>query len=71
MGVGAATALCRLVLMMQEFKAFSNDRALASFESGLPSTSLHILRYIDDVRIILVHPIAWQQSRIDATLAWI
>ena len=56
MGVGVATALSRLVLMMQEYKALGSTVALAAFKRRFPFVRVHLLRYIDDVRIIVVHP---------------
>ena len=56
MGVGAATALCRLVLIMQEYKALSNRPALDRFQAKRPGVHCFLLRYVDDVSIIVKHP---------------
>ena len=55
MGIGAASALCRMVLIVAELRALSSLPFL-SLRASFPSWSWGGLRFIDDARLVLHHP---------------
>ena len=55
MGIGAAPALCRMVLIVAEMRSMSSKQ-YSSLRAAHPSLSWGGLRFIDDARLVLLHP---------------
>ena len=69
MGVGAATALCRMVLILQEYKAMSHQATRQMMETSDSAVRIFPIRYIDDVRIVVIHPDGLTTEELEVLIA--